>query len=99
MANAHWPIGASGQWALAIVAYTSDTHEVKALQSYTAIQRYTVYSYTSLYTIHPLQHPSGGEAAPLYLPRRASSHLLVIVDDEVGREVRRGQTLAFLLTG
>ena len=27
------------------------------LQSYTAIQRYTVYSYTSLYTIHPLQHP------------------------------------------
>ena len=31
-------------------------------RSYTAIQRYTVYSYTSLYTIHPLQHPSGGSS-------------------------------------
>ena len=28
------------------------------LYSYTAIQRYTVYSYTSLYTIRPLRHPA-----------------------------------------
>ena len=35
-------------------------------RSYTAVQRYTVYSYTSLYTIQPLQHPSGrGRAASL----------------------------------
>ena len=31
----------------------------RAIQLKSAIQRYTVYSYTSLYTIHPLQHPSG----------------------------------------
>ena len=50
--------------------YTSDTHCVKALHSYTAtiqlysaIQRYTLYSYTALYTIQPVQHPSGFAAA------------------------------------
>ena len=44
--------------------YTSDTHCVKALHSYTAtiqlysaIQRYTLYSYTALHTIQPVQHP------------------------------------------
>ena len=38
----------------------------RAIQLYSAIQRYTalytalyIYSYTSLYTIQPLQHPSG----------------------------------------
>ena len=31
----------------------------RAIQLYSAIQRYTLYSYTSLYTIQPLQHPSG----------------------------------------
>ena len=30
----------------------------EAIQLYSAIQRYTVYSYTSLYTIQPLHHPS-----------------------------------------
>jgi hypothetical protein len=36
----------------------------RAIQLNSAVQRYTVYSYTSLYTIHPLQHPSaaGDEA-------------------------------------
>ena len=40
------------------IALYTDTHCVTALQSYTAIQRYTLYSYTALYTIQPLQHPS-----------------------------------------
>ena len=31
----------------------------RPLRSYTAIQRYTLYSYTSLYTIQAIQHPSG----------------------------------------
>ena len=30
----------------------------RPLRSYTAIQRYTLYSYTSLYTIQAIQHPS-----------------------------------------
>ena len=30
-----------------------------AIQLYSAIQRYTLYSYTSLYTIQAIQHPSG----------------------------------------
>ena len=30
----------------------------RAIQLYSAIQRYTLYSYTSLYSIQPLQHPS-----------------------------------------
>ena len=34
------------------------------LYSYTAIQRYTVYSYTSLYTIQPLQYPSEPNSNP-----------------------------------
>ena len=53
MANAHWPFGASGQWALTIVAYTSDTRWVKAFQSYTAKQRYTaLYSIQLYIAIH-----------------------------------------------
>ena len=32
------------------------------LYSYTAIQRYTVYSYTALYSIQPIQHPSAQQA-------------------------------------
>ena len=66
MANAHWPFGASVQWALTIVAYTSDTRWVKAFQSYTAKQRYTaLYSIQLYIAIHYtpsttyLQHPSG----------------------------------------
>ena len=31
----------------------------RAIQLYIAIQCYTLYSYTSLYSIQPLQHPSG----------------------------------------
>ena len=64
MADAHWPLApvANEQWLLLLYkSYTSDTHGVKAFQSYTAKQRYTVYSYTSLYTIHPLHHPSDPE--------------------------------------
>ena len=48
------------------IALYTDTHCVTALHSYTAtiqlysaIQRYTLYSYTALYTIQPVQHPSG----------------------------------------
>ena len=53
MANAHWPFGASGQWALTIVAYTSDTRWVKAFQRYTAKQRYTaLYSIQLYIAIH-----------------------------------------------
>ena len=73
MANAHWPLApmANGHWPFCCIKrYTCYTHGVKAFQSYTAktaensaIQRYTVYSYTSLYTIHPLQHPSGQDGA------------------------------------
>ena len=69
MANAHWPLApmANGHWPFCCIKrYTCYTHGVKAFQSYTAktaensaIQRYTVYSYTSLYTIQPLHHPSG----------------------------------------
>ena len=61
MANAHWPLApmANGHWPFCCIKrYTSDTRGVKAFQSYTAIQRYTVYSYTSLYSIQPLHHPS-----------------------------------------
>ena len=32
----------------------------RPLRSYTAIQRSTLYSFTSLYTIQPMQHPSEG---------------------------------------
>ena len=34
----------------------------RPLRSYTAIQRYTLYSYTSLYTIQAIQHPSAHNA-------------------------------------
>ena len=58
VANGHWPFRC-------IKRYTSYTRGVKEFQSYTAktalysaIQRYTVYSYTALYTIQPLHHPS-----------------------------------------
>ena len=59
MANAHWPLAPIGQWASAMVAYTSDTHWVKALQCYTAIQRYTgqrAVEYTAIhrYTLYTL---------------------------------------------
>jgi len=73
VANGHWPL-------LLYKPYTSDTHWVKAPQCYTAIQRYTarcrVYSYTSLYTVHPLQHPSAVSARcvpPTTDPRPCSS--------------------------
>ena len=61
MANAHWPLApvANGHWPFrCIKRYTSYTRGVKEFQSYTAIQRYTVYSYTALYSIQPLHHPS-----------------------------------------
>ena len=58
MANAHWPLAPIGQWASAMVAYTSDTHWVKALQCYTAIQRYIqrAVEYTAIhrYTLYTL---------------------------------------------
>ena len=57
MANAHWPLAPISQWAFAMVAYTSDTHGVKALQSYTAIQLlYSVVEYTAIhrYTLYTL---------------------------------------------
>ena len=41
------------------IALYTDTRCVTALHSYTAQQRYTLYSYTALYTIQPLQPPSG----------------------------------------
>ena len=65
----HWPLAtlANGHRPFCCInRYTSDTRWVKAFQSYTAktaknsaIQRYTLYSYTSLYTIQPLYtyHP------------------------------------------
>ena len=43
----------------------------RAIQLYSAIQRYTLYSYISLYTIQPLQHPSVLHL-PLYRPCSAS---------------------------
>ena len=56
------PIGHWRQWHeqwlfLLYKSYTSDTHGVKAFQSYTAKQRYTVYSYYTAihrYTLHTL---------------------------------------------
>ena len=36
----------------------------RPLRSYTAIQRYTLYSYTSLYTIQAIQHPSASYLYP-----------------------------------
>ena len=38
----------------------------RAIQLYIAIQRYTLYSYTSLYSIQPLQHPSDS-VRPVYV--------------------------------
>jgi len=42
-----------------------ELYSYTAIQRYTALytaeQRYTLYSYTSLYTIEPLQHPSADE--------------------------------------
>ena len=58
-------------WTTFVKPLYTDTHCVTALHSYTAIQRYTalysaiqrytLYRYTSLYTIQPMQHPSGKE--------------------------------------
>ena len=48
----------------------------RAIQHIVAIQRYTLYRYTALYTIQPLQHPSGNvpakreKEAPLGLTSR-----------------------------
>ena len=50
----------------------------RAIQLYSAIQRYTLYSYTSLYTIQPLQHPSGMYESPLSSGPFESSRLLAI---------------------
>ena len=62
-----WPmsIGHWRQWPMGIghCCCINRIHRTRvgsrSSRAYTATQRYTVYSYTSLYTIHPLQHPSG----------------------------------------
>ena len=59
MAYAHWPLApmANGHWPFCCInRYTSYTHGVKAFQE--------LYSYTALYTIHPLQHPSVRNSRP-----------------------------------
>ena len=62
--------------AVSIRRYTSDTRCVTALHNYTAIQsaiqRYTLYSYTALYTTQPLQHPSAAYGTHLEV------HLIVL---------------------
>ena len=74
--TAKWPmpIGHWRQWPMGIghCCCINRIHRTRvgsrSSRAYTATRRYTVYSYTSLYTIHPLQHPSGkktGEGFPL----------------------------------
>ena len=58
----------ANQWALAILQYKAVymlhawgqglPELYRETDKNSAIQRYTVYSYTSLYTIQPLHHPS-----------------------------------------
>ena len=55
-----WPMGIGHCCCINRIHVTRmGSRPSRAIQLKSAIQRYTVYSYTSLYTIHPLQHPSG----------------------------------------
>ena len=50
---ATWPMAIFAVYAIQRTRIAS-----RPLRSYSAIQRYTLYSYTSRYTIQPMQHPS-----------------------------------------
>ena len=71
----------------------------RAIQLYSAIQRYTLCSYTSLYTIQPLQHPSGrrllGWSRRLAPPRGGWSRRLIGVEPRL--HPRRGAERASAL--
>ena len=77
MANAHWPLAPISQWAFAMVAYTSDTHGVKALQSYTAITalysyyRYSAVEYTAMHRYTLYTHYNTPLLPPTRPPRAA----------------------------
>ena len=72
----HWRQSANGHLPWLLIHRTRmGSRSSRAIQLNSAIQRYTVYSYTALYTIQPLHHPSASSPPPpSSLPPSPSPH-------------------------